>query len=104
MQVAVHCITFTTSKEVVKDRVEKRVDHVVMGIDGAKLAELVMPTYHSRSVSINECHGDYRGCAEVCTLYRRDVSGGRKEHKQQGKIQLQPCNTRTEAIYCTGDI
>ena len=104
MQVAVHCITFTTSEEVVKDRVEKRVDHVVMGIDGAKLAELVMPTYHSRSVSINECHGDYRGCAEVC-----DIVSSCGVQRKKGRVttrakKLQPFNTSTEAIYCTGDI
>ena len=96
MQVAVHCITFTTLKEVVKDRVEKRIDHVVMGVEGAKLAvrsceELVMPTYRE-GFQLMSATGTIEGVQRFVTLYRRVVCGGEIEEHQQGKRQLLPCN------------
>ena len=101
MQVAVHCITFTTPKEVVKDRVEKRIDHVVMGEEGAKLAvrscgELIMPTYQE-GFQLMSAAGTTDSVQRFVTLYRRVVSRGEKEENQQGQRQLQPCNTSTRS-------
>ena len=102
MAVAVHCITFTTSKEVVKDRVEKRTDHIVMGVEGAKLAvrscgELVMPSYQE-GFQLMSATGTTEGVQRFVTLYRRVVSGGETEEKQRGKRQLQSFNNTSARL------
>lgn len=70
---------------------EKRIDHVVMGEESAKLAvrscgDLVMPM---------SATGTTEGVQRFVILYRRVVSRGKKEENRQG--QLQPCNTSTRS-------